>query len=305
MVHVANPIYDIIFKYLLEDDRIAKTILSALLKKEVIDVQVRKHEYTNGTRDNLSIFRIDFGATVRDSDGNTKLILIEIQKTWLETETLRFRQYLGTHYANPKNLIPDCKQGYGIPMVTVYLLGHKVGDIEEPILYVKRKSYDYDDNEVTKGIPDPFVDSLTHDSIIVQIPRLKGRTNNRLETVLSVFDQSKKDKDNRQVLNIDEEKYKDDEEMMLIVRRLLSAASDAELRHNMNVEDEYFSAIETRDTAILLRDKQLAEQGAQLKAQDAQLRTSVKMLLQAGVPKETIAVNLGRTISEIEAISQE
>ena len=35
MMKVANPIYDIVFKYLLEDERIARTILSALLKKDV------------------------------------------------------------------------------------------------------------------------------------------------------------------------------------------------------------------------------------------------------------------------------
>ena len=280
--HIANPIYDIVFKYLLEDDRITKTILSALLKKEVVEVEVRKHEYTNGTRDNISIFRIDFGATIIDGEGNRKLILIELQKTWLETETLRFRQYLGTHYANPANLMPDSKEGYAIPMVTVYLLGHKVGDIEEPVLYVKRKSYDYDDNEVTKGMPDPFVESLTHDSIIVQIPRLKGSISNRLEKVLSVFDQTKKDKDNRQVLNIDEELYKDDEEMMLILRRLLSAASDAELRHDMNVEDEFFSAIEHRDTEILMRDKKLAEQNAQIAEQGAQLAEQNAQLAEQG-----------------------
>lgn len=40
------------------------------------------------------MFRIDFGATVREADGSERLVLIELQKTWLETETLRFRQYL-------------------------------------------------------------------------------------------------------------------------------------------------------------------------------------------------------------------
>lgn len=34
IIHVANPIYDSVFKYIMEDERIAKTILSALLKKE-------------------------------------------------------------------------------------------------------------------------------------------------------------------------------------------------------------------------------------------------------------------------------
>ena len=30
-IHVANPIYDSVFKYIMEDERIAKTMLSALL----------------------------------------------------------------------------------------------------------------------------------------------------------------------------------------------------------------------------------------------------------------------------------
>ena len=64
MIHIANPIYDSVFKYLMEDERIAKIILSALLKKEVVDVQVRRNEYTNGTRDQVSMFRIDFGAQI-------------------------------------------------------------------------------------------------------------------------------------------------------------------------------------------------------------------------------------------------
>ncbi|MBQ3631643.1 MAG: hypothetical protein II949_10445, partial [Prevotella sp.] len=66
---VANPIYDIVFKYLMEDERIARTILSALLRKDIIRVEVRPHEYTNSQRDTLSVFRIDFGATIREADG--------------------------------------------------------------------------------------------------------------------------------------------------------------------------------------------------------------------------------------------
>ncbi len=159
----------------MEDERITKTILSALLKKDVVEVEMRKHEYSNGSRDKISMFRLDFAAKVRQEDGSLKLILIELQKTWLETETLRFRQYLGTQYSDPANIIKgDNMNRYAIPMVTVYMLGHRVGDIEEPVLYVNHKSYNYDGVEVTKGIPDPFVDSLVHDSIIVQIPLLRS-----------------------------------------------------------------------------------------------------------------------------------
>ena len=272
MITVANPIYDAVFKYLMEDKRVAKTLLSALLKREVAEVDVRKHEYSNGARDKISMFRIDFAAQVRQDDGSLKLVLVELQKTWLETETLRFRQYLGTQYADPANIQKeDNPMGFGIPMVTIYLLGHRVGDVDAPVVYVNHKSYDYDGHEVTKGLPDPFIESLVHDSIIVQIPLLRGQVNNRLEEVLSVFDQSHKDKNNRQVLNIDEKAYGDDDEMNRILHRLLSAASDAKVRQDMNVEEEYFQAIENRDTAIMLRDQKIAERDAQLAEKDGQL----------------------------------
>ena len=106
MMTVANPIYDIVFKYLIEDERIARTILSALLKRNVVAVETRRNEYSNIGRDNLSVFRIDFGVTIEEEDGTRHLILIELQKTWLETETLRFRQYLGAQYANVENMLP-------------------------------------------------------------------------------------------------------------------------------------------------------------------------------------------------------
>ena len=271
MVTVANPIYDIVFKYLMEDERIARTILSALLKKDITRVEIRPHEYANDKRDTLSVFRIDFGATVRDADGSEHLILIELQKTWLETETLRFRQYLSVHYQNPKNIVEGSRDRHAIPMVAVYLLGHKVGDIEEPVLYVRHDSFDYNGNLVTKGLPNAFVDSLTHDSIIVQIPRLHGQINTRLDKVLSIFDQSRKDSDNQQVLNLDDSLYSGDSDMEHIVRRLLMAATNADVRMDMNVEDEYYSVIEKRDTEILMRERQLAEQKVQLNEQKVQL----------------------------------
>lgn len=324
IVTVANPIYDSVFKFLMEDERIAKTLLSALLKKEVVEVEVRRHEYTNGNRDKISMFRIDFGAKVREEDGSIKLILIELQKTWLETETLRFRQYLGAQYALPDNIIKeDNPEGYAIPMITVYLLGHKVGDIEEPVLYVNHKSLDYYGREVTIGIPDPFVESLVHDSIIVQIPRLRGRVSNRLEQVLSVFDQSFKDKYNHQVMNIDEDKYADDEEMQRIIHRLLSAVSDAELRHEMNVEDEYFTALENRDTTIMMRDQKIKELDAQLAEKDGQLAEkdgqlaeqadqlaekqkalllSAKALKDAGIPLDQISAMTSLPVETIESL---
>ena len=282
-IHVANPIYDSVFKYIMEDERIAKTMLSALLKKEVVHVTVRPHEYSNTTRDTLSMFRIDFAATVREREGDVekdRVVLIELQKTWLNTETLRFRQYLGAQYSNKNNIREADEKGFAYPMVAVYLLGHRVGNIKEPIVYVNHDVFDYNGNIVKEGSEEPFVESLTHNSIIVQIPLLHGNVNNRLEKVLSVFDQTQVEGNTQQVLKIDEDKYADDNDMLYVLHKLTAAAANSEMRQDMNVEDEYYKAIEDRDTAIMQRDKILKEQEEQLSQQNEQLSQQSEQLSQ-------------------------
>ena len=309
IVHIANPIYDSVFKYLMEDERIAKTILSALLKKDVVSIAARPHEYANETRDKISMFSIDFAATVREADGKEHLILVELQKTWLETETLRVRQYLGAQYSDKRNIDRNSHEGYAIPMVTIYLLGHRVGDIEEPVVYVNHDSYDYDGNMITKGIPDPFIESLVHNSIIVQIPLLHGQINNRLERVLSVFDQTKANADDPHILSLDENTYAGDDNMEYIVHRLTEAAADSDMRQNMNVEDEYYSAIENRDTAIMNRDKKIKEQEKEilekdkkLSEKDSQIRSLALALKDKGMSLQQIASLTGIDSERLKAI---
>ena len=316
IIHVANPIYDSVFKYIMEDERIAKTILSALLKKEVVHVTVRPHEYCNTTRDTLSMFRIDFAATVREKEGDEikdRIVLIELQKTWLNTETLRFRQYLGAQYNNKNNIREADEKGFAYPMVAVYLLGHKVGNIKEPIVYVNHDVFDYNGNVVAEGNAEPFVESLTHNSIIVQIPRLQGNVNNRLEKVLSVFDQTNVEGDTQQVLKIDEDKYADDNDMMYVLHKLTAAAANSEMRQDMNVEDEFYKAIEDRDTAIMQRDKilkeqseqisqqseQISQQSEQISQQSEQLKNMAKALSASGLSNDQISQMTGMSVAEV------
>jgi hypothetical protein len=286
---IANPIYDAVFKYLMEDERIARTMLSALLKEDIIKVEMRPHEYTNGQRELLSVFRIDFGATIRKPDGSEEMILIELQKNWLPTETLRFRQYVGTQYQDPRNIVQESADRHALPMVTVYLLGHTLGEIEEPVVYVRHSSYDYDGNPVTRGIPNAFIESLVHNSIIVQIPRLRSHVSrsvsghlssrNRLEQVLGVFDQSLADKKNQHTLTLDDRLYdQSDEEMQRILYRLTAAAADYEMRQDMNVEDEYYSIIKEQESKLYYRERELAAANAQLAEIGGQLAETSSQL---------------------------
>ena len=337
-ISVANPIYDSVFKFLMDDERIAKTVLSALLKKEVLSVEMRKHEHPNITRDKLSMFRIDFAARVRENDGSTQLILIELQKTWLDTETLRFRRYLAAQYNAEENIQKQGEnQGYALPMVAVYLLGHRVGDIDKPVVYVGHKALDYDGKEVENGENDPFISSLIHDSIIVQIPLLHGKINNRLDKVLSVFDQSQRTEESQQIINLEENLYKDDPEMMQIIHRLSLATMSAEVRQEMNDEDEFFAVIEARDTQVMKQKKiiseqldkiteqqdriteqqgkiteqqgkiteqqdRITEQQDRITEQNAQIKAMAQAMLKNGVSIDIIAQSINKSIEEVKAM---
>ena len=247
MIIIANPIYDSVFKFLMEDERAAKVLLSALLKQEVRDLKMRHNEYTNIQQTRISLFRLDFSARIHDAAGKEQLVLIELQKTWLATETLRFRQYLGVQYLDKENVPSDeDASGYGLPIISIYILGHKLGDLRQPVVYVRRRYLDYDSNQIEEGVPDPFIESLTHDSIIVQIPYLQGRARNHLERLLSVFDQDYRVAYDDHLLQIDDEDM--DSDSRLLVNRLVMAAASPDIRRSMQVEDEILSEIEARDT---------------------------------------------------------
>ena len=331
MTIIANPIYDAVFKFMMEDERVAKILLSALLQKEVISLKMRRHEYTGLQQSRISLFRIDFSANVRNDDGSEQLILIELQKTWLTTETLRFRQYLGTQYLNKEN-IPERDAnpgGYGLPMVSIYILGHKLGNLTEPVIYVRRCYLDYDSHPITQGVPDKFIESLTHDSIIVQIPFLKGRMRNRLERLLNVFDQDYRLKGSEHLLEIDEEALNGNDEQ-LVIYRLVKAAAAPDVRRAMEVEDEILSEIEARDTTIMLKDKiieqkdqeivqkeQVIEQKDQVIVQKEQVieqkdqeleqlrRRSVAFFIEKGCSLHEIALYLSIPETDVERLMKE
>ena len=317
MAYIANPIYDSVFKFMMDDERVARILLSALLKKNVVAVEMKQHEYAGLTKRNISMFRLDFNAKVRNDDGSENIVLIELQKTWLVTETLRFRQYLASQYSDKRNVPSKDTNpgGFAYPMVSIYILGHKLGDLEEPVVYVKRNYLDYDSNPIVNGVPDPFVESLTHDSIIVQIPYLKGRLRNKLERLLQVFDQEYCVKGNEHYLEVDESIFKGDE--FFVINRLVMAGGTPEVKRAMEVEDEILSEIEDRDTTIMMKDKELEKKNQELNEKNQELneknqelneknqelneknqelnekmlliKDMVKMLYEQGVPPEVIA----------------
>lgn len=305
---VANPIYDTAFKFLMEDDRCAKILLSALLKKDVVDVKVRPHEYSKKEEKRVSIYRVDFCATIREADGSEHLVLVELQKTWRPTELLRFRKYLGMQYEDKRNVSDET--GIPLPVVSIYILGHKVGDLKEPVVYVKRQYLDYDSQEIKDGVPSVFVESLTHDSIIVQVPYLKGNVRNHLERLLEIFNQDYVSDESNRLVYIEGRDFSDPDAQRLITR-LAFAAADPEIHYAMNVEEEILGERQDLETELMILQEKLAgnsfvEIDEKLLTQRRLRREETKRILQAtarvykhsGMPAERISrlVNLPKDV---------
>jgi len=256
-MQIANPIYDVVFKYLMEDKRAAKLIISSLTGLNIIDLDLKPTEYSfkDDVKGKYTVYRLDFAATIETETEERKLILIEIQKAKFATDIMRFRKYLGEQYSNANNsTIATSEVGketrIADPIVSIYLLGHclECPEIQRPVVKIKRSYIDAGSGEVIDA-QDPFVEGLTHDSVIVQIPELAHKRRNKLEVLLSIFDQELISSEDGHCISFNENDYP--EEFQFIIRRLLEANAEPELRKKMNIEDQVLWELESMERQIV------------------------------------------------------
>jgi len=310
-VHIANPIYDVVFKYLLDDEKVARLLLSALLGKEVLELQFRPtevhHEAVKPDGTQLLVLRMDFAATLRLEDGSSKLVLIEIQKARTAGDVQRFRRYLGSNYANPENVCVDADgKQQALPIVTIYFLGEGLECVDVPVLKINRHYLDVATGDEVR-ITDPFVEALTHDCIVVQINRLKNRRRTELERLLEVFDQGRTARSDPHLLDILEENFP--EHYREILRRLMRAGAEQEVRDKMDVEDDILTAFQeqARESSdlrevIVEQGQVIVEQGHVIVEQD-QISVEKDQALvekdQALVEKDQVIEEKDRMIADL------
>ena len=184
---IANPIYDVVFKRMMENERVAKFFIGTLLDEAIEAVEVKPQEFTyTDELAGLAVFRLDFLATIRTSTGELKKVLIEIQKAKNQIDLMRFRNYLAEQYKK-EDTINDEK--VVLPITTIYILGFKLPEILTPCIKVERNYKDLI-NKTTLETKSDFVEKLTHDSYVVQVERITDRYQTILDKLLSVFEQT-------------------------------------------------------------------------------------------------------------------
>ena len=235
---IANPIYDVVFKYLMNDNKIAKLMLSAILDKNIISLEFSSTEEDDEKLRGVALYRLDFAALIEDKNGIKEKVLIEIQKAQNIDDIMRFRRYLGNYKDENNSYKVTNKERpvkKAIPLITIYFLGYKFENITSPLIKVNREYIDISTNKKI-DTKEEFIESLTHNSYIIQIPYLKGKRRTELEQLLSVFDQNLKNTENEQEIIIDEDNYP--EKFKIVTKRLLKAFSEPRVRRLMDRESE-------------------------------------------------------------------
>ncbi|MCP4353979.1 MAG: hypothetical protein GY795_51695, partial [Desulfobacterales bacterium] len=158
---------------------------------------------------------------------------------------------------------------------------------DSPVIHVKRDYYDHATKEkLTRK--EEFIESLTHDSYIIQVRRLRKKHRNKLETLLSIFDQSNTSKESKHFLDVLESSFPD--EFKVIIRRLHKASASKELCEDMNMEDEIVEELATQERLIAYeragKEKAEAEKRkaeAEREKVEAEKARLEKLLKQAGI----------------------
>lgn len=267
MTKIANPIYDVVFKYLMSDNKIAKLMLSTIIGREVVSLQFRDTEKQTDLDKSIKFHRIDFSAEILDENNEKQVVIIELQKIRLPADILRFRRYLGEQYMSRENTyIGTNDKGdteiKTIPIINIYFLGYELYKVDAPVLKINRETIDIATNQKIEEKTE-FTECLTHDSFIIQIPYLKEKRRNDLEKLLAIFDQSFLETTDQHILNLREEEYP--EKYKEILRVLIKAISEPEIRRKMDLEDDLVEEIRNKDLAIKRRDDVIAEKDELIK----------------------------------------
>lgn len=314
-MHIANPIYDVVFKFMMEDKKTAKSFLSAIIGEEVLELDFASRERTvrkpSGKKEErqeekeedgglcLTVCRYDFSAKIATCGGGFKTVLIELQKAKLASDIMRFRRYLGRNYQDPDNSCDEGNSRKARQIYCIFLLGHDICIPGRTVIQVDYTAKDATTNENLSAASE-FIQSLHHRSWIVQIEQLRQRRRNDLEKLLSIFDQENRTK-NHHILNVNEDDFP--EQYRSIIRRLRMACESEDIQTEMEMEDDILKELQDKERFIAQqrkdieeKDKTIEEQGKAIEEQGKAIEEKDKTIEE----KDKAIEELKKQLSEIQ-----
>jgi len=243
---IANPIYDIVFKKLMENLDIARGILECILNTSIEQLDFASQEFTtpSPTGDHLlTYFRLDFKARIVTAEGS-KNVLIELQKGKLPTDVDRFRAYLAEEYRSLSEVREADGEVHrrGLPIITIYFFGYPIDSRLPGAFKIDRHYLDLITGEELNMRSD-VMERLTHDAYAVQITRLGDQQRNAVEELLAIFRQDHPVDETGHTLIVEEDRPHS-ELVTDILYNLRRMVEKPEVKRQMAIEDEMYEAFE-------------------------------------------------------------
>jgi predicted transposase/invertase (TIGR01784 family) len=299
-MRIINPLYDLAFKYLMDNEPIARKILSVILEQEVLSLQSKPQETPLlDKKNNITVTRFDFKAIIRGDDQKEKNVLIEIQKSRNPDPIMRFRRYLGKNYIRKETFTDENgKETHrAVPIITIYILGYELPEYDTPAILVSNQVID-----ATTKIPfthkNEFVEMLTHPSYILQTKRLKPERKTKIEKFLSFFDQTQRTDDDF-ILEIADSTIGEFDD---IAHYLNLATLDEEILRSLEYEEDYEQSIDKLEEQLGEAKRQSEEERKQKEEKEKTIVILIKKLHQKGFSESEIAEDTGKSVEEVRQI---
>ena len=285
---IANPIYDVVFKKMMENERVAKFFIGTLLEQTIETVEVKPQEFTYiDELAGLAVFRLDFIATIKTKTGEQIKILIEIQKAKNQIDLMRFRNYLAEQYKKEDKID---NEKVILPITTIYILGFKLPEIETPCIKIERNYKDLINKKIIDKKSD-FVEKLTHDSFIVQVDRITNNYSTKLEKLLSLFEQKHFIDEKRIIKEFNHELDTEDIKLTTDIlhfsgtnpaeRKKIETEQEAWRTVNAMFEDkekEFYKKLDEKEKALDEKEKALDEKDSVINEKDKALDEKDKII---------------------------
>ncbi|MBI4647081.1 MAG: hypothetical protein HY738_10950 [Bacteroidia bacterium] len=292
-MRVLNPIYDTVFKYLMEDIEIPKGLISAIIGQEIKELIPAPEEQVSDEFKikyaTLELQRLDYVGIIKTDKDNSKKdnyekVMIEVQKSPFTPEIGRFRGYLAEKYKNIsiyKNDKGEEEQAF-LPIKTIYIIEETFNDKLPGILKSDRQYIDVLKKVEYKGKRDKFIDLLTHEAYFIQVYLLPYDMQNTITRLLSIFTPYYRDKDQR-YLNYPEDDLEKIKHKLFrrIIQRLYLASQNSDLKRQLQSATDVENYIEKMISENKQNKQKLEQKNQQLEQNKLQIEQN------SGTFKET------------------
>lgn len=315
---VYNPIYDTIFKFLMEDIEIARELISLIIEEEVEELIPAPNEQTATQMklkyNQLPLQRLDYVAVIKtenkDGFGNYHKVSIEVQKSPFAPELGRFRKYVSEKYARKSTYKPDSGKAESeyLPLKTIYFVDKSFNPDLPAVLRRKGDYWDVLNRQAYTGDKDRFVELLNHDSWFIQIESLPPDLQNDLLYVLSIFAPWVRDAEDERYINVPhiEKSFAKYELLSKIIRRLKLAGKSREVEAALEMEISLESYIEENqrkaEEEYLKRVQAQKEKAEAEKREKEAMKILARKMIKYGEPLEEIKKDTGLSEDEINEL---